>query len=150
MNYSKMDSNSLKIHHGHVMNLCMYLELVIRRGLETPALSSLYDKAKAELQKIEGAFYSDEEKQLKSKLDLLNNALKIYQTYVRYVYDPGNEYNCTCDYNHPQPGYKTVSLQVEKNSDPEQLIEEMNDIDELYAEFDNVMDDFAKDLPERN
>ena len=150
MKYSNMDSNSLKIYHGHVMNLCMFLELVIRRGLETPALSSLYDKAKAELQKIEGAFYSDEEKQLKSKLDLLNNALKTYQTYVRYVYDPGNEYNCTCDYNHPQPGYKTVSLQVEKNSDPEQLIEEMNDIDELYAEFDNVMDDFAKDLPERN
>lgn len=148
MNYSEMDSNSLKIHHGHVMNLCMFLELVIRRGLETPALSALYDKAKAELQKIESVFYADEEKALKSKQDLLNNALKIYLAYVRHVYDPGNEYNCTCDYNHPQPGYKTISLQVEKDCDPEQLIEKMNRIDELYAELDNAMEDFSGSLPD--
>ena len=149
MKYSDMDKYSLRIHHGNVTKLCIFLELVIRRGLETPEIVALYDKTKAELQKIEAAFYSGDAL-LKSKQDLIDNALKTFLTYVRSVYDPGNEYSTICDYNTPKPGYKTITLRIDENCDPEQLIEEMNDIDSLYGEFDSVMDDFAKDLPERN
>lgn len=150
MDYSNFDNQSLKFYQLQIANLCMYLELLIRRGEATPEIAAIYDRSKAEIQKIEKAFFeANPELELQSKQELLNQGLIIFNRYIASVYDPdgdtGNKY--TCDYNHPVKGKKTLTFITPTNPTPEEMILDMNDIDTLYADFDIAMDDLAKDLP---
>lgn len=146
MNFTEMDTLSLKNYQAQVTNLCMYLELLIRRGDATPALIDVYEKTKDLYQKIEAAFLENNPGAVaERKKNILSYGLKTYDKYLTMLHDPsGNGINITCDYNFPSDGQKTLTYTTPTNPDPSETVEVMNVIDNLYATFDVAMNEFAK------
>lgn len=146
MNFTEMDTLSLKNYQAQVTNLCMYLELLIRRGDATPALIDVYEKTKEIYQKIEAAFLENNPGAVaERKKNILSYGLKTYDKYLTMLYDPsGNGINITCDYNFPTDGQKTLTYTTPTNPAPSETVEVMNVIDNLYATFDVAMNEIAE------
>lgn len=151
MNFQNCDEAALILYRKQLVNLCMYLELIIRRGMETPAIVDLYNQTKAEYQAAEAAFFATRPpaRKIENKRELVNQALLTFNRYIGSIYDPnGNGLKITCDYNHPKAGQKTLTFVSLTNPDvTDEEIVDMNPIDELYGKFDEVMEEFSKDLP---
>lgn len=129
--------------HHVLSELCMFLELLIRKGYEEP-VKDLYAKVKQKYQETEAKFYSDKEK-LKSEkhLELMKMAYSVYDKYAFSTLPEGQEKNSDIFLVFlPEANMKRFYVvPVEDRTGQKTIGLEMNEIDHLYAEFDKIMDD---------
>lgn len=146
MDFEKCSDQCLKFYQAQTGNLCMFLEFAIRTGKANQAMQELYEVVKKMYQDIEKVFFTRNPEQEKKAFDqLINMALITFNKPLLAVYDPTQRgLHITCDYDYPRKGVKTISI-AEKNSEVEYFVEDMNQIDEIYAKFDDIMDEFNKE-----
>lgn len=128
--------------HHVLSELCMFLEMLIRKGYEEP-VKDLYAKVKQKYHETEAKFYSDKEK-LKSEkhLELMKMAYSVYDKYAFLTLPEAAEGDSDITLTFlPEANLKRFFIVPTEGFDTKTIDLEMTEIDHLYAEFDKIMDD---------
>lgn len=142
MNYSAMTPEALKTFQSQLANLCMYLELLHRRGAGSEDTRTLYEKCCAEYQAVEREFFARKPVAEEiAKQQLINQGNTTFQNYVASLAVGADENSSIgLDFNYPSAGRKTLYIHEPDQPFPDEITSEMNNIDQLYAEFDDAME----------
>lgn len=139
---------NLNQQHQALSELCMFLELLIRKGFEDQ-VKDLYAEVRHKYQETEAKFYSGKEK-LKSEkhLELLKMACSIYDKYAfltlpEAAAEEGSDVTLTF---LPEANLKRFFIEPTEGFDMKTIDLEMTEVDRLYAKFDKIMDDINEQI----
>ena len=141
-----MNNAELKKKHQQVVDLCMYLEFLRRRGIITRELEALYASAAERCQQIEAEYLGNHPEQAANRTTaMFRQGLNVFNKYVASIYNPNGEaMDLTCNFHKPIPGKKTIYFQTPDMDAPEMRVDDMTGIDYLYSYFDNEMQKIAE------
>ena len=159
MDFSKFSDKELKKFQRQALSLCAFAESGVRGGIQTPKFILLESHARNFLQRVEAEFFA-RHPEAKEKRD--QQFLRICETVFdgKNFDDFGKDENADMqqyfvEYNEPVPGKKTVTCRkITRESDGTELDEstqefyDMTAVDQLFAELETAMDEYAETLPE--
>lgn len=153
MDFKNYSDAELKKIQKQTLAICSFTESGIRYGIETQRFIALAEDARNLLQKIEAEYFS---RHPEAKQSRIQQFLQVCEGLfdAKNFTDYGDDKSAATqeyfvEYNTPEPGKKLVTS-VKNYLDHEEKTQTefpMTIADELYAELELAMDEYAETLP---
>ena len=159
MNCSQYSDDELKKFQRQALSVCAFTESGIRSGISTPRFAAIAETSRKFLQAVEAEFFA---RHPEAKIKRDQQFLQICETVFdgKNFDDFGKDENADMqqyfvEYNVPTAGHKIVTCRkivreadgTERNESTREIYS-MTAVDQLYAELENAMDEYAETLPD--